>query len=135
MTDMFSRAKRSEVMSKIRSKNTGLEKRTKTLLRCSKIKYKSQPKIFGNPDFLLEKDTTLFCDSSFWHGRNWKKLKKKLANGNNSQYWISHIERNRNRDRTVSRKLRKEGYKVIRFWDKDVYNRPEWCMTKIRKYL
>jgi len=135
MTDIFSKSKRSEVMSKIRSKNTSLEKRTKTLLRRSKIKYKSQPKIFGHPDFLIKKKIVLFCDSSFWHGRNWKNLKSRLENGNNATYWTSHIAGNRKRDRIVNRKLRKDGYLVIRLWDEDIYKRSEWCGEKIKKSI
>lgn len=132
---MFSKSKRSEVMSKIRSKNTCLEKRTKNLLRRSKIKYKSQPKIFGHPDFLIKKKIVLFCDSSFWHGRNWKNLKSRLENGNNPDYWVNHVSKNRKRDRIVTKWLEKDGYKVIRFWDKDIYKRPDWCVTQIRKRL
>jgi len=135
MPDMFSKSKRSEIMSKIRSKNTSLEKHTKTLLRSSKIKYKSHPKIYGNPDFLIGNRIALFCDSSFWHGKHWKKLKTKLVNGNNPNYWVNHIQKNRNRDKLVTKILQKEGYKVIRFWDDDVYKRPAWCVSEIKKYL
>jgi len=135
MPDMFSKSKRSEIMSKIRSKNTSLEKHTKTLLRSSKIKYKSHPKIYGNPDFLLRKNTVLFCDSSFWHGRNWNKLKTQLKKGNDPQYWVNHIAKNRKRDKVVTHKLKNDGFIVIRFWDDDVYKRPAWCVSEIKKYL
>lgn len=62
-------------------------------------------------------------------------MKQKLENGNNSEYWVSHIEKNKKRDRKVNRKLRESGYSVIRFWDTDVYKRPEWCVKEIRKLL
>jgi len=135
MSDIFSKSKRSEIMSKIRSKNTGLEIRTRKILRGSKIKFRSHPKIYGNPDFLIENKIVLFCDSSFWHGRNWNKLKPKLENGNNSQYWVSHINKNRKRDKEVTKVLRDKGFVVIRLWDKDLHKRPEWCMSKIKKSL
>ena len=135
MSDIFSKRKRTEIMRNIKSKNTGLEISTKKILRHAKIKFRSYPKLYGNPDFLLENKALLFCDSSFWHGRGWANLKKRLLNGNNPAYWTSHIEKNRNRDKLVTKTLRKEGYKVIRFWDKDIYKRPDWCITKIKKSL
>ena len=75
MTDVFSKEKRSEVMRSIKSKGTGLEKDTAKMLRRAKIHYRSHPKAYGSPDFLVEGRLALFCDGSFWHGRDWKKLR------------------------------------------------------------
>lgn len=135
MPDIFSKSKRSEVMSKIKSKGTKLDGTMQKILQKSKIKHEPYPKIYGNPDFLIGNRIALFCDSSFWHGRHWKKLKTKLVNGNNPNYWVNHIQKNRNRDKLVTKILQKEGYKVIRFWDDDVYKRPAWCVSEIKKYL
>ena len=132
MTDIFLKSKRSHIMSRIRSKNTKLDLTMRRILKKSRLSFKSYPKIYGSPDFLVGKKTVVFCDSSFWHGRNWKALKKRLAKGNNPAYWVSHISKNIKRDKAVSRKLRKEGYVVIRFWDTDVYKRPDWCVNKIK---
>ena len=122
-------------MRKIRSKGTRLDLTMKILLRKSHFSFRSYPKIYGNPDFMVGGKIIVFCDGSFWHGRHWKKMKQKLENGNNSEYWVSHIEKNKKRDRKVNRKLRESGYSVIRFWDTDVYKRPEWCVKEIRKLL
>ena len=46
--------------------------------RGTKLKYRSHPKAFGSPDFLVEGRLYLFCDGSFWHGRDWKELKQRL---------------------------------------------------------
>ena len=135
MADIFSKIKRSEVMSGIKSKGTKLEITMKKILQRYKITYRSHPKIFGNPDFLIEKNVVLFCDSSFWHGKNWSELKKKLESGNNPQYWVHHIQKNRKRDRLVTRCLSQKGYQVIRFWDKDIFKRPEWCIKQIKKCI
>ncbi|MGI0060823.1 MAG: very short patch repair endonuclease [Nitrosotalea sp.] len=135
MSDIFSKSKRSHIMSRIRSKDTKLDLAMESILKSSKLTFKKYPKMFGKPDFLIRKKLAVFCDSSFWHGRNWKALKNKLEEGNNSTYWVSHIARNRKRDKTVNRKLKTEGYSVIRFWDTDVYKRPDWCIDEIRKRL
>jgi len=135
MADVFSKSKRSEIMRKIRSKNTKLDRSMAKVLKKSRLSFKQYPKIFGNPDFLVKNQIAVFCDSSFWHGREWKRLKQKLAKGYNSKYWVSHIAKNRKRDQTVNRRLRKEGYVVVRFWDSDVYKRPDWCLNEIKKLL
>ena len=135
MPDVFSKEKRSEVMRSIKGKNTGLERDTAKMLRRARLKYCSHPKIFGSPDFIVEGRLLLFCDGSFWHGRNWKELRARLEAGNNSSYWVRHIESNRKRDRTVNRVLRGREHSILRLWDEDVRKRPDWCVRRIRKGL
>lgn len=134
MPDIFSKSKRSEIMAKIKSKRTKLDLTMKKILDESNISYVMYPKIYGKPDFQIA-DLAIFCDSSFWHGKNWVKLKKKLEIGNNANYWVKHIQKNRNRDRLVTKKLMLEGYNVVRFWDIDIYKKPELCVEKIKKLL
>lgn len=133
--DPFSKAQRSLLMSKIRSKNTRLDLAMNAALRKEGIRHKMYPRILGTPDFLVDNRVAVFCDSSFWHGRNWEKLRKQLKNGSNSVYWISHISRNRARDRVVNAGLRRMGYKVLRFWDENVFKHPERCVMKIKESL
>ena len=135
MADVFTKEKRSEVMRRIRSKNTGIEVEAKKMLRKHGIRYRSHPKLYGSPDFALEGRLLLFCDGSFWHGRDWKKLKERLSSGNNPDYWVNHIGSNRKRDRKVNRMLRERGYAVLRLWDTDISKRPEWCAARIREAL
>ena len=130
--DKFSIAKRSQIMSKIRSKNTGLDLAMRRVLLSRGIKFKSYPKIFGAPDFLVYDKVAVFCDSSFWHGRHWKELKSQLEGGSNASYWVRHIADSRRRDRLVTRTLKESGYRVARFWDSDIFNRPDYCLRKLR---
>ena len=132
---MFTKEKRSEIMGRIKSKNTGLEADAEKILREGGIRYHPHPKLFGSPDFLLEDCLLLFCDSSFWHGRDWKTLRKRLAAGNNPDYWVKHIESNRKRDEEVNEILRKRGHAVLRLWDTDIRRRPEWCAARIVEAL
>jgi DNA mismatch endonuclease (patch repair protein) len=112
MTDKFSREKRSQIMSKIRSKNTDIEILLMKALEKNCITFEYQPRLFGKPDFLIPPKIIIFCDSSFWHGRNWVELEKTLSKG----YWHEHIKRNRERDLQVNQQLAKENYFVLRFW-------------------
>ena len=58
--------------------------------------YKALP---GSPDIVLTKyKIAIFCDSEFFHGKDWEILKLRLEKGKNPDYWIKKIERNRSRD-------------------------------------
>jgi DNA mismatch endonuclease (patch repair protein) len=127
--DKFTKEKRSEIMSKIRSKGTKIELEMKKALEEQSIQFQYQPKTFGNPDFLIRPNVIVFCDSSFWHGRDWSSLRKRLPQG----YWREHIKRNRKRDRLVNAHLKKRNYAVLRFWDYQIEKQIDRCVERIRK--
>lgn len=131
MPDVFTREKRSEIMSKIKSRGTGIELTMKAALEKSGIPFEYQPKLFGRPDFLIKPNAVVFCDSSFWHGRNWKTLRLKLKQA----YWRDHIANNRKRDALVTKTLTRDGYIVLRFWDDHINKHPEECIAVIRAEL
>ena len=122
-------------MSHIRSKYTKLDLEMEKLLKRNDLPYAMYPKIEGNPDFIVGKKVIIFCDSSFWHGKDWVKLKKRLKSGSNSEYWIKHILRNKKRDREVNSKLKSLGFVILRFWDEEVAKHPFECILKIREKL
>ena len=130
MADIFTPEKRSWVMSRIRSKDTKIEKKTASLLRKNKIHYRRFPKIFGSPDFVVEKKLLVFCDGDFWHGYGYGKKKRPRK-----KFWRDKIERNMKRDRKVTRKLRADGWSVVRLWEHDIEKRPQSCIGRIRKSL
>lgn len=118
-------------MSRIRGKYSRLDIRMKKILAKSGLRYQMYPNLFGKPDFLVEDRIAVFCDSSFWHGKNWGRLRRKLLLGRNSDYWVSHINANRQRDRRVTAELRKRGFKVVRFWDVDIQKTPNSVVGKL----
>ena len=130
LADIFTPQKRSYIMSRIRSKNTKIERITDSLLEQHDIPYKAHPKIFGNPDFKIGEKTLVFCDGDFWHGYNYKK-KKKPPRG----FWRKKIQTNMKRDLRVRQKLRREGWSVIRLWEHDIEKRPDFCLDKIIRHL
>ena len=130
MADIFTPEKRSWVMSRIRSKDTKIEKKIASLLRKNKIRYRRFPKVFGSPDFVVEKKVLVFCDGDFWHGYQYGRKKKPPK-----KFWRDKIERNMERDRKVSRKLRADGWSVVRLWEHDIEKSPEKCVGKIRRCL
>ena len=77
----------------------------------------------GAPDIVFPGARLIvFVDGDFWHGKNWKTRKAKLAQGHNANYWIRKIERNAARDRELSRELRASGWVVLRVWESEVHS-------------
>ena len=130
MVDIFTPKKRSWIMSRIRSKDTKIEMKIAELLRKNKMRYRKYPKLFGSPDFIVEKKVLVFCDGDFWHGYRYAKKKKPPK-----KFWRDKIERNMERDRKVTRKLRADGWTVVRLWEHDIEKRPESCIRRIRTLL
>lgn len=110
--DNLTKEQRSYNMSRIRSSNTKLEQRFFKLLKENKIQFTKHPKIWGKPDCVIEKKLLVFIDSDFWHGWHFKQWEERLP----KNYWREKIQRNIKRDKLKSRKLKKEGYKVLRVW-------------------
>ena len=88
--------------------------------------------MLGNPDFVSTKNKiVIFIDGDFWHGYNWKKLNKIPP----KKYWQDKIERNITRDRKYTKQLKKEYWRVLRFWEHDIKNNSEKCLSKIKKLI
>jgi DNA mismatch endonuclease (patch repair protein) len=126
MADIFSRKKRSWIMSRIRSKNTSIDRKMRDMLSEMNVRFEMYPKVFGSPDFQNGKRVLVFCDGDFWHGYMYAEKKRPAK-----KYWREKIEGNMRRDRKVSRKLRRDGWSVLRIWEHDIKRKPEKCMQKI----
>jgi DNA mismatch endonuclease (patch repair protein) len=127
MGDFLTKAERSHRMSLIRSKDTVPEKKMAELLRKAGIKYKRYANLPGTPDFVAGK-VVLFVDGDFWHGRDFDRWKGKL-----SPWWREKIATNKKRDARINACLRRMGFSVVHFWEKDVKRKPDVCITKIKR--
>ncbi len=128
MTDIFTKEKRSWIMSRIRSKDTKIEKTIEQKLSESEIPFKKHYQIFGKPDFVLKKERiAIFCDSDFWHG----KIKNEKFRRMN-EFWKKKILKNVARDKKVNSTLKKEGWKIIRLNELEITKHPEKCIRKIK---
>lgn len=115
MADIFSKSKRSEVMSKIRARDTKAERIVFSYLRRRKIyfqrHYKRAP---GSPDIALpRKKRAVFVDGDFWHGRLIHKIEGK-------EYWHAKILANMERDKRVNGELSEKGWQYMRVWESDL---------------
>ena len=123
--------KRSILMSKIRSNNTALELALRKKLWGSGFRFSRKPGVLpGRPDIVLKKQKiAIFIDGEFWHGYKWEDKKKKIKA--NRKYWLPKIERNILRDKKANKELRKNGWKVIRFWEHQLKRDTAKCLKKI----
>lgn len=88
--------------------------------------------ITGKPDFVFKsKKLAIFCDGEFWHGKNWEI--RKADHKSNQEFWYNKIERNIERDKEVNIALKKAGWRVLRFWGKDIKTDTDRCVKLIKE--
>ncbi|HEX04833.1 MAG TPA: very short patch repair endonuclease, partial [Bacteroidetes bacterium] len=119
MTDVFSKEKRSEIMSHVRGKeNLATEQKLINLCRENGIKgWRRNYPLFGKPDFVFPKERiAVFVDGEFWHGHPTRGQIPKT----NTDFWIEKIERNKQRDRLVNRILKEKKWIVVRIWQQQL---------------
>ena len=127
----------SNNMRKIHSKDTSIELLLRKALWHKGYRYRKNYKdLPGSPDIVLTKyKIAIFCDSEFFHGKDWKILKLRLEKGKNPGFWIKKIERNRNRDYENDKKLLFLGYTVLHFWGQDISKHTDECLQAIEETI
>ena len=109
--DIWSREKRSEVMSRIRNKGTKPEIMLRKALFGVNVK-----SLLGKPDIVLPRyKTVIFVHGCFWHGH--PGCKYAYTSKSNTEFWINKISSNRERDVITKHKLEESGWKVIIVWE------------------
>jgi DNA mismatch endonuclease (patch repair protein) len=134
MADVFTKQKRSEIMSKIRSKGTKPELEVFRYLRREKLyfqkHYKHAP---GKPDIAVpSRKIAIFIDGDFWHGWRFSAWRNRIP----KVYWREKIENNIRRDKKNFAKLRRKGWSVLRVWEHDlIKSKKEKTLKRIRDFL
>jgi DNA mismatch endonuclease (patch repair protein) len=133
MTDVFTKEKRSEVMSRIKGKgNKDTELAMIQILRSNHISgWRRNQAVLGKPDFVFPKNkVALFVDGCFWHSCP----KHSNMPKNNQEFWQEKLQKNKDRDKFVTRELKKSGWKVIRVWEHELA-KPENVARRILNFL
>ena len=135
MADNLTKEQRHKNMSHIKSGDTSIEVKLRKALWNKGYRYrKNYSRLPGKPDIALTKyKIAIFCDSEFFHGKDWEVLKPRLERGDNSKYWVSKIARNRERDDEINKRLLFEGWTVVRFWGKDISKNVEECVRVVEE--
>lgn len=128
---------RRKNMQRIKAKDTSIELILRKALWNRGYRYrKNYNKLPGKPDIALTKyKIAIFCDSEFFHGKDWEVLKPRLENSNNSEYWIKKISKNRERDEDINKQLLFRGWTVIRFWGKEIKKNTDECIKVIEETI
>lgn len=135
--DVFTKRKRSEIMSHIRGTNTKLEQNFCKLI--SGVFYpqgfryrRNYKKLPGKPDIaFVSKKIAIFLDGDFWHGKNFQKTGKRLP----KLYWQEKISNNIKRDKQINKILKKDGWEVLRFWESEIKRDSMKAVKKIHGFL
>jgi DNA mismatch endonuclease (patch repair protein) len=133
MADVFTKTKRSEIMSKVRSRgNKATEGALMRLLQMGRITgWRRHVTIFGNPDFVFPKmRLAVFVDGCFWHGC----AKHGSHPSSNRTFWQKKLGRNKVRDRLVNRTLMAKGWRVLRIWQHE-FREPVKVVRRISRAL
>lgn len=135
--DNLTKEQRKRNMQNIKSKDTEIEVLLRKALWKKGYRFrKNYSKLPGKPDIAFTKyKIAIFCDGEFFHGKDWEILKPRLEKSDNSQYWISKISRNRERDEDVNKQLLFQGWTVIRFWGKEIQNNTDQCVKVVEEAI
>lgn len=132
MPDNLTPEQRRRTMAAVKGCDTSLELKVDRALRikgwhCSR----NVATLPGRPDFVFEHArVALFVDGDFWHGWQFPRWCSKLT-----PYWRQKIERNRRRDQKNFRRLRHQGWRVLRIWSHEVERDLEAVVRRVGRLL
>lgn len=117
MADNLTQEQRSYCMSRVRSKDTGLEMMVRSELHKNGLRFRKHVReLPGKPDVVFSSaKVAVFIDGDFWHGYQFRQWKASL-----SSFWREKISTNRKRDERNFAELRGLGWRVIRIWGHEI---------------
>ncbi len=120
------------MMGRVRQKNTPLERTLQSELRKRKVTFRlHRRELPGTPDIVFpKKKVAVFVDGDFWHGWRLPAWERKLT-----PFWRNKLRENRKRDARNFRKLRVQGWKVIRIWQHQLKKDSDASIERIQKAL
>lgn len=128
MPDNLTPAQRSYCMSRVRTRDTDLERRVARAFRARHLSFQRQADdLPGRPDIVFrEERVAIFVDGDFWHGFRFPLWRAGL-----SEFWQAKIARNRLRDRRNFAALRRAGWRVVRIWQHQVGDDLAACVERV----
>lgn len=133
--DVLTKEQRRKNMQAIRSKGTKAEILLAKMLWHKGYRYRKNDKtVFGKPDLTFKKHKlAVFVDGEYFHGKDWETEKYRIKTNRN--FWWAKIESNMERDKHVNEELEKMGWKILRFWSKEISKKMSSCVNKIEDNL
>ncbi len=133
--DIWTKNKRSDVMSKIGSKNTKPEILLRKELFKNGFRYRVNDKrLPGKPDIILKKyNLIIMVNGCFWHYH--KNCPEGRIPDTNKLYWKDKLLSNRRRDKKNIYLLKKLGWKTMVFWECEIEKSLHKVLIKIIKKM
>lgn len=134
MADIFSKRKRSEIMRKVKGKNTKPELAVRKLIYSLGYRYRLHSESLpGHPDIVFSKlRKVVFVHGCFWHKH--KGCSKALPPKTNTMFWKNKLVSNQKRDIKVQSALKREGWKVCIVWQCEIKNLDK-LSSKVVRFL
>lgn len=128
MRDHLSPEQRSRAMKAVKLKNGPLEISVQRGLRRHGVKFACHARFLaGSPDIVFNRErVAVFVDGDFWHGWRLPCWEHKL-----SKFWREKLQANRRRDQRNFRRLRSQGWNVIRIWQHQLAHDKAACIRRI----
>ncbi|HOD27662.1 MAG TPA: DNA mismatch endonuclease Vsr [Syntrophales bacterium] len=134
MTDIFSKEKRSWIMSRVKGRDTKPEMLVRSFVHRMGFRFRVHRRdLPGNPDIVLPRyGKVIFVHGCFWHGHNRCPRSKRPAT--NKSFWNKKLDANIERDKRFRRELRRMGWKLLVVWQCETHN-PEKLLGKLERFL
>ena len=134
MTDVVSASRRSEIMARIRSKNSTPELAVRSLVHRMGYRFRLHSSALpGKPDLVFPRlQKVMFVNGCFWHGHG--GCKKAALPKSNVVFWKQKIDRNRERDRKTASALRRGGWRALVIWQCALKDRVR-LESRLRRFL
>ena len=116
-TDVYDKAKRSAVMARVKSQDTGPERLLRKTLTALGARYRLHRKdLPGKPDLVMPgRRLAFFVHGCFWHGHDCARGAR--VPRANRDYWLAKVARNRARDAASAEALEAAGWRVETIWE------------------
>lgn len=123
MTDLYSPEKRSQIMGRIKAKDTKPEKIVRSLLHAMGYRFRIHVgELPGKPDIVFsKKKKVIFVHGCFWHYH--QECKRAKLPSTNTGFWRSKLIKNKARDELITTKLEKSGWQVLTIWQCQISDR------------
>lgn len=125
---------RRRTMQAVHSKDTKPERAVRQLVTKLGYRYRlHRADLPGKPDLaFMRRRKVVFVHGCFWHGHNCARGIRQPKS--NSEYWISKIARNRNRDAAHLKKLTADGWGYMVIWECEL-KRPASVLKRLTWFI
>jgi len=134
MVDVFTKEKRSRIMSRVKGRDTKPEILIRSVVHRMGFRFRiHRYDLPGHPDIVLPRHKkVIFVHGCFWHGH--KKCGRSKRPTTNTNFWNRKLDKNIERDKVFQCKLRSMGWKVLVIWQCET-RKAQKLSAKLERFL